>query len=86
MYYKGTLSFKDEVSPTQRPVIITNIINAGGKLTLADCNYFDITIETQDPTHNGVGVSTGVSDIRHQIIEERKERKQNMRDPNIHHD
>ena len=31
------------------------------------------------------GVETGVSDIRHQIIEERKERKQNMRDPNIHH-
>ena len=60
MYYKGTLSFKDEVSPTQIPVIITNIINAGGKLTLADCNYFDITMEFQDPTHNGVGVSTGV--------------------------
>lgn len=31
------------------------------------------------------GVETGVSDIRHQIIEEREERKQNMRDPNIHH-
>lgn len=60
MCYKGTLSFKDEVSSTQRPVIITNIISAGGKLTLADCNYFDITIETQDPTHNGVGASTGV--------------------------
>ena len=31
------------------------------------------------------GVEIGVSDIRRQIIEERKERKQNMRDPNIHH-
>ena len=34
---------------------------------------------------NRAGVETGVRDIRHQIIEERKERKQNMRDPNIHH-
>ena len=82
------LFFKHRKGETNVQVIFTKAIPNGSdhihRAVLSDV-YRHLGKTAATAVFEIAGVETGVSDIRHQIIEERKERKQNMRDPNIHH-